>query len=414
MSEFFVDRTYANCYIGKSNYAGDPYATGETWDPALSQGDALQLASSGPSRLMGLQKSPGLPPNVPLLCKTAFCRPLPPGNFYGVLIYDTPLTDADFNSTFAFLQSRTGIARRRLAEEEALPPPPPPPAAAASDATRTHARKDRRTLQQATLLQQDLTNVLAASAGILSSYVTATEVPLAGGTAFDCSLSFPQNATSLAIAFYGLINMYPNQIFNSSSWAWPVPVISSPIQLSGLALTWTAPPPPPIVRLPPPPPPPLSPPSPGPLVLTLAPSFAVSQWAVDQIACDSSGCTPYDRRIEYQPIASNVTVWQAMKGVPFSVVLTASRAISGVTTASLVASGFRVTQVVELSPGRQYLFDLVPSGTGNFSLSVPAGAVVDLGIVARRRLLGSSPAPASNSLLVAHDDTPPKPSFQYQ
>ena len=333
------------------------------------------------------------------------------------------MSDTDFNNTFAFVQSRTGIARRRqLAEvqEEAIPQPtlkllPPPREAAATAGPRATApaRQGRR-LQQAALLQQDLTSVLAIAAGIPTSYVTVTEVPLAGGTAFDCTLNFPANYTSLAIAFYGVINMYPNQIFNSSSWAWPVPALSSPIQLSGLALTWTAPPPPPIVRLPPPPPPPLSPPSPGPLVLTLMPSFAVAQFAVDQIACDNSGCTPYDRRIEYQPIASSVTVWQAMKGVPFSVVLTASRAISGVTTASLAASGFRVTQVVELSPGRQYLFDLVPSGTGNFSLSVPAGAVVDLGIVARRRLLGSSPGPASNSLVVAHDDTPPKPSFQYQ
>ena len=251
-------------------------------------------------------------------------------------------------------------------------------------------------------------------AGIPTSYVTVTEVPLAGGTAFDCSLSFPQNATGLAVGFYGLINLYPNRIFNSSSWAWPVPALSSPIQLSGLALTWTAPPPPPIVRLPPPPPPPLSPPSPGPLVLTLAPSFAVAQFAVDQIACGNSGCTPYDRQVEYQPVTSNITAWNAMKGEPFSVALTASRPITGVTTASLAASGFQVTQVVELSPGRQYLFDLVPSGTGNFSLSVPAGAVTDLGI-ARRQLLSSSPSSSpSNSLTVFHDTSPPKPTFQYQ
>ena len=334
-----------------------------------------------------------------------------------MLIYDTPLSDTDVSTIFALLQSRMAIKRRRLAEaQDTLPPPPPPPPALQPPPIGAEARsasKARRRLQQAAvLLQQDLTSTLAAAAKVPTTYVTVTEVPLAGGTAFDCSLDFPENATSLAIAFYGLINMYPNQIFGSG-WTWPMPVLSSSVQITGLALTWTAPPSPPIVRLPPPPPPPLSPPSPGPLVLTLAPSFAVAQWAVDQIACDSSGCTPYDRRIEYEPVASNVSSWNAMKGMPFSVVLTASRAIAGVTTASLAASGFRVTQVVELSPGRQYLFDLVPSGTGNFSLSVPASAVTDLGL-SRRRLLASSPATASNSLTVAHDDTPPKPSFQYQ
>lgn len=83
--------------------------------------------------------------------------------------------------------------------------------------------------------------------------------------------------------------------------------------MTGLGLTWTAPPPPPRIRLPPPPPPPLAPQSPGPVVLTLQPSFAVAQWAVDTVACDNTGCTPYDRRIAYQPVTPTNTSWGAMK-----------------------------------------------------------------------------------------------------
>ena len=335
------------------------------------------------------------------------------------------MNDTDFNGTFAFFQSHTGIARRRLLEETDLSPsasreprPPPPPASelllAATEIVVPQG--GGRRLQQITsgvaMLEQDLVNALAAAASVPTSFVSLTEITASGTVTFTCTLNFPANYTGLAIAFYSLINMYPNNVFGSS-WTWPVPVITTSIQMSGLALTWTAPPPPPIVRLPPPPPPPLSPPSLGPLVLTLAPSFAVAQWAVDQIACDNSGCTPYDRRIAYQPVLSNASAWGAMKDVSFSVVLTSSRAISGVTTASLSASGFQVTQVIELSPGRQFQFDLVPSGTGNFSLSIPAGAVEDLG-TAGRRLLASSPAPASNSLTVSYDSTPPKPTFQYQ
>ena len=399
LSSFLVDGTYGQCYIGRNNQLGSPYLNG------------------GSRALVGRPRSRG---------PQAASPSVPPGRIYAYMVYDAPMNDTDFNGTFAFVQSHTGIARRRLSEQAglSLPPagrqgrPPPPPASEPKSAATESQRSvgAGRRLQQSTtgvaMLEQDLINALAAAASVPTSYVSLTEITASGTMTFTCTLNFPADYTGQAIVFYGLINMYPNQVFGSS-WKWPVPVITTSVQMSGLALTWTAPPPPPIVRLPPPPPPPLSPPSLGALVLTLAPSFAVAQWAVDQIACDSSGCTPYDRRIAYQPVLSNATAWGAMKDMPFSVVLTSSRAISGVTTASLSASGFQVTQVIELSPGRQFQFDLLPAGTGNFSLSIPAGAVVDLG-TAGRRLLASSPAPASNSLTVSYDSTPPKPTFQYQ
>ena len=325
------------------------------------------------------------------------------------------MNDTDFNATFAFIQSRVPMARRRqLSEASPLPSvarPPPPPS---SSDRLGFAPKVPRWLQQSTL-QQDLTDTLAAAAGVPSSYVTVTNTPLAGGTAFACTLTFPANATSLAVAFYGLVNMFPGRIFGTG-WGWPVPVLSTSIQISGLALTWQTPPSPPIVRLPPPPPPPLSPPAPGSTVdLVLAPGFAVSQWAVDQIACDNSGCTPYDRRIAYEPVGSANTSWGAMKDMPFSLILTASRAISGVSASSLTGSGFQVTGVTELSPGRQFQFDVMPTGTGNFSVYVPAGAVLDLGASgSRRRLMAATAAPASNSLTIYYDSSPVTPTFQYE
>lgn len=99
-------------------------------------------------------------------------------------------------------------------------------------------------------------------------------------------------------------------------------------------------------------------------MLYFTPGFAVEQWTVDQVVCVNGTCSPYDRRIAYNPVLLNATAWNAMKYQPFNLSLISSKPISGVSTSTLVSSCCTVMSVTTIDAGRSWMFTLQPIGTG--------------------------------------------------
>lgn len=185
-----------------------------------------------------------------------------------------------------------------------------------------------------------------------------------------------------------------------------------------------APPPPPakfkvveVPRVPSPPPPPPSPPVPVaiieqvPATLVLTP-YAGTKFSVrDQVVCvnatDTSGesCTYWDRARDFSSLSPSDTIWSAAPNQRFSVALTSDKRLSGVSREMLLVESGAVLSLQELVPGRVFVWEIQPAGTGTFKISVAGGAATDA-------QTPSLLVPASNVLSYQYSDAPISPTIQ--
>lgn len=128
----------------------------------------------------------------------------------------------------------------------------------------------------------------------------------------------------------------------------------------------------------------------------------------DQVICqnvtDLLSCALYDRARSVEDVLPDQTSWNAVRNLRFNVSLDSNKVLSRLSTRSVVVTGGAVTGFFEAIPGRRWIFEVLPAGTGTFSVKANKKEMQDT-------MYPSVTPLDSNTLTYDHRDVGPAPKI---